>query len=241
MSLEPVPLRLVARINAGQFVEMRAKGHIGRRDHVEHHKHLPLGCHRSGSVPTRSCHASIMAILFPGIRVSANDRPGNMRPPHICALDMHGGGGYSGKRPHWTPGSCGTPQTPPSWLPPFWVSTRQVLANAVPFATGLTTLKPSALCRWYNNHCARTRLPVLPVIPGCHRRYATPGTEASVCSPLCPAHGSICVHLVAAHTTEPGTVRTHHLRTHHLTPVSADGPTRPSRPPSHPSAYTPSR
>ena len=31
-------------------------------------------------------------------------------------------------------------------------------------------------------HCARNRLSVLPVIVECHRRSATPGTEASVCS-----------------------------------------------------------
>ena len=121
-------------------------------------------------------------------------------------------------RSHWTLGSRGTPPIPPSWLPLFWASTLQVPASHAPFATVLTTPKPSAHCRRYSNRCARIRLPV-PPIPGYHRRPASFGTEASVRFPLCPAHGVTYAHLVAAPTTEPGTVRTHHL-----TPVSGDGP-----------------
>ncbi len=175
---------------------------------------------------TRSCHASIVAILFPGIHVSADARPGNKRPPHICTPDYSGGPltrwarlarqrsaiPSTGRIGRWDRVECH------KHLP---LGTLQVLASLVPLiAMGFTTPKPSALCRWFNNHCTRTRLPVLPVIPSrCRRRSATPGTEASLCSPLCLAHGSICVHLVAAHTTEPRTVGTHHL-----TPVSADCP-----------------
>ena len=113
-------------------------------------------------------------------------------------------------------GSRGTPPIPHSWLPPFWVSTLQALASLVPFAIGLTTPKSSALCRWYSNHCTRNQLPV-PLSPECHRTSL--GTEASVHFPLCHAHGGICVHLVAAPTTEPRTVVTPPL-----TPASVDGP-----------------
>ena len=126
-------------------------------------------------------------------------------------------------------GLHGTPPIPPSWLPPFWVSTLQALASRVPFATGLTTAKPSALYMWYNNHCTRSQLTVLPLSSECHRGSAFPGTVASVHFPLCHAHGGICAHLVTAPTTEPGTVATPPL-----TPASVDGPQgRPDHPHIH--------
>ena len=75
---------------------------------------------------------------------------------------------------------------------------------------GLTTPKPSALCRWYNNHCARTRLPVLPVIARCCRRSATSGMDVPPLS--CPLQ-HLCASCGSTHRDGWDTP-----------PVSADDP-----------------